>query len=259
MTSNGRDARFRIDNQLLSRTTATLNQGLAISMSVDQRDTTARALRHALRDHGGTLAGALGLPCATGAELADTLLMQYSHWPRRYHDGHHLLACVRAADAVRTLAPAPDAVAFALWFHDAVYWPWRRDNETRSAAQASAAALRLGLGDAFARQVHALVMATAHLAAGDDDAAVGAEPAAAWVQDIDLGILGAPPDIYDRYERDVRREYFFVTPWAWRKGRAAVLRHFIEQPQIYRTPHFGERLEQPARANLQRALQALQG
>jgi predicted metal-dependent HD superfamily phosphohydrolase len=225
--------------------------------ATDLRDNTARELRHALREHGCTLAGALGLPRATGAELADTLLMQYSRWPRRYHDGRHLLACVRAADAVRALAPAPDAVAFALWFHDAVYWPWRHDNEARSAVQASAAALRLGLGDAFARQVNALVMATAHLAGGDDAAAPGADPAAAWVQDIDLGILGASPDVYDRYERDVRREYFFVMPWTWRKGRAAVLRHFIEQPQIYRTPHFRARLEQPARANLQRALLAL--
>jgi predicted metal-dependent HD superfamily phosphohydrolase len=210
-----------------------------------------RALRDELHEHGRRLAVSLGLARDTGGALADALQLQYARWPRRYHDGRHLLACVREAEAVRELTPAPDAIAFALWFHDAVYWPWRRDNEARSAVQARASALRLGLGAVFAERVHALVMATAHLAGGHDSAG---DPATDWVLDIDLGILGTPPQVYDRYERDVRREYFFVTPWAWRKGRAAVLRHFLGQARIYRTEHFRDLLEDAARSNLMRAL-----
>jgi predicted metal-dependent HD superfamily phosphohydrolase len=187
--------------------------------------------------------------------LADSLLLQYGRWPRRYHDPRQLLFCVRAAEALRSHLACVDAVAFALWFHDAVYWPWRRDNEARSAVQARESALRLGLSADFAEQAHSLVMATAHLAGPTAEAS---DPAADWVLDIDLGILGAPAEAYERYERDVRREYFFVTPWAWRKGRAAVLRHFLDQPQIYRTEHFRTRLEQQARTNLERALRALQ-
>jgi predicted metal-dependent HD superfamily phosphohydrolase len=213
------------------------------------------ALHDELHEHGRTLALSLRLARDAGTQLADALLLQYRRWPRRYHDERHLLHCVRAAEAVRAQADGPDAVAFALWFHDAVYWPWRRDNEARSAVQAHESALRLGLGRPFADRVHALVMATAHLSGG---ATAHADPAADWVVDIDLGILGAPADAYDRYERDVRREYFFVTPWAWRKGRSAVLRHFIAQPQIYRTAHFHALLEERARENLQRALQALE-
>lgn len=215
---------------------------------------TAPRLIDELHDHARTLAGALGLARDAGTGLADTLRRQYRRWPRRYHDERHLLACVRAADGVRAIAPDANAIAFALWFHDAVYWPWRHDNEARSADQAREAARRLGLPAAFAAQVHALVMATAHLS-GTPPAA--AEPAADWVVDIDLGILGTPPEVYDRYERDVRREYFFVTPRAWRKGRAAVLQHFLDQPRIYRTAHFHGLLEDPARHNLRRALQAL--
>ena len=213
-----------------------------------------RSLVDELHEHARTLAGALGLPRDTGTRMADALHRQYAQWPRRYHDARHLLACVRAADGVRPIAPDADTIAFALWFHDAVYWPWRRDNEARSADQAREAARRLGLPAAFAARVHALVMATAHLSGGPP---AHADPAADWVVDIDLGILGTPPEVYDRYERDVRREYFFVMPWTWRKGRAAVLRHFIDQPRIYRTAHFHGLLEGPARANLQRALRAL--
>jgi len=213
-----------------------------------------REVRDSLRDHGEALASELGLARATGADLADALRRQYDRWPRRYHDARHLLACVRACAEVRALLPAPGEVAFALWFHDAVYLPWRRDNEARSALQARSAAQRLALGDAFGARVHALVLATAHLAARTGDAD---DPATDWVLDIDLGILGAPPDAYDRYERDVRREFFWMGPRAWREGRAALLRHFLAQPAIYRTPHFHACLEAPAPANLERALARL--
>jgi predicted metal-dependent HD superfamily phosphohydrolase len=215
---------------------------------------TSASLRDELRDHGKMLAMSLGIALDTGVAFADMLARQYGRWPRRYHDARHLLACVRAADSVRSLTSDANAITFALWFHDAVYWPWRRDNEARSAVQARDSAMRVGLGEAFAQRVHALVMATAHLAGGPPSMN---DPAVPWVLDIDLGILGAPADAYDRYERDVRREYFFVTPWAWRRGRAAVLRHFLAQPQIFRTEHFRARLETRARDNLQRSLRAL--
>jgi len=211
-------------------------------------------IRDALRDHGHALARDLGIAHETGAALADALRVQYDRWPRRYHDARHLLACVRACAEVRASLPAPREIAFALWFHDAVYRPWRRDNEARSALQARRAALHLALGEAFAERVSRLVLATAHLA---DTGREHADPATDWVLDIDLGILGSAPDAYDRYERDVRREYFYLMPRTWQRGRAAVLRHFLAQPAIYRTPHFRARLEAAARANLQRALERL--
>jgi len=213
-----------------------------------------RNLINELHDHGRTLASSLGLAHDTGVALADALLLQYRRWPRRYHSERHLLACVRAAEALRSTLPDINAVAFALWFHDAVYWPWRHDNEARSAVQAHDAALRLQLGQPFADQVHALVMATAHLAGKPESTG---DPAVDWVLDIDLGILGASSEAYDRYESDVRREYFFVMPWTWRKGRGAVLRHFLAQPRIYRTEHFHGQLEERARDNLNRALRSL--
>jgi len=213
--------------------------------------TEGERVRDALRDHGHALAAQLGIAHASGAALADSLRREYDRWPRRYHDARHLLACVRACADVREWLPAPCEIAFALWFHDVVYRPWRHDNEARSAARARDAALHLGLDEAFAERVSTLVLATAHLA---DTGRTHGDPAVDWVLDIDLEILGAPPEVYDRYERDVRREYFYLLPGTWRHGREAVLRHFLAQPAIYRTPHFHARLEAAARANLERAL-----
>jgi predicted metal-dependent HD superfamily phosphohydrolase len=208
-----------------------------------------------LREHWRQLCASLHLEGPGPQGLGERLLRAWRRWPRRYHDTRHLLACVDAAHRWRGELHDPQAVAWALWFHDAVYLPWRRDNEARSAELARRAALGLGLAPAFAERVHHLVMATAHgqapLHAHDHDAD--------WVVDIDLGVLGQPRPVYERYARDVRREYFWVLPGAWRRGRGAVLRHFLAQPAVYRRPAFRERFEQAARANLQHELDSLAG
>lgn len=207
----------------------------------------------ALHRRWAALCAALRVEPAGGAALGDEVLQAWQRWPRRYHDCRHLQACVEAAAV--TPARSPETVAWALWFHDAVYWPWRKDNEMRSARWACEAALALGLPDAFARRAHDLVMATAHgqtkVLEHDDDAQL--------VVDIDLGILGQPHPVYARYAADVRREYFWVLPRTWRRGRSAVLRHFLAQPAIYRTAAFRERFEATARANLEHELTSLGG
>lgn len=183
--------------------------------------------------------------------LGATLLKHWQRWPRRYHDGRHLLACVRAAKQHRDALSQPDVVAWALWFHDAVYWPWKRDNEARSADWAHAAALSFGLGVGFADTARALVMDTCH----------GVQPApgdAAWLVDIDLGILGQPPEVYARYAADVRREYFWIPRKRFAAARQAVLRGFVARPSIYTTVDFRNRCEAQARSNLAAEIESLQ-
>jgi predicted metal-dependent HD superfamily phosphohydrolase len=77
------------------------------------------------------------------------------------------------------------------------------------------------------------------------------------VVDIDLAILGQNPAVYDRFERNVRREYFFVRWPRYVAGRSAVLRGFLDRPRIYGTDAFHGRFEATARQNLERALAAL--
>jgi predicted metal-dependent HD superfamily phosphohydrolase len=202
------------------------------------------------------LCASLAVPDAPSQRLGRRLVAAWSRWPRRYHGTAHLLACLQALEAVTTQCEHPNAVAWALWFHDAVYWPWSRRNEARSADWARDSALALGLPDSFAQRVHTLVMATAHgAAAAAASAATGID--AELVIDIDLGILGQPRPVYERYAGDVRREYFWVSTSRFRRGRAAVLRHFLSQPFIYRTPHFRAELEARARDNLQHELAML--
>jgi len=212
------------------------------------------ALEQPLRDEWRTLCAALAVPEAPAQALGERLLRAWRRWPRRYHDTTHLAACIRAARELRNELGSPEAVAWALWFHDAVYWPWHHDNEERSADWARSAAQSLGLSADFGDRVHALVMVTAHgrvPAPSDRDAE--------WLVDIDLGVLGQPRDAYERYAADVRREYFWVPGGLWRRGRAAVLQQFLDQPSVYRTTWFRDRFEAAARDNLRHELSQLEG
>ena len=74
---------------------------------------------------------------------------------------------------------------------------------------------------------------------------------------MDLSILGAGPDEFDAYERAIRREYSWVAEPAWRAGRAAVLRRFMERDRIFFSEEFRSRFEESARRNIARSLAAL--
>jgi predicted metal-dependent HD superfamily phosphohydrolase len=75
--------------------------------------------------------------------------------------------------------------------------------------------------------------------------------------DIDLSILGAAPPRFDEYERQIRREYDWVTPEAFAAGRISVLEGFLARPPIFTTEFFHGQFEQQARANLARSISRL--
>lgn len=183
------------------------------------------------------------------------LILSWARWPRAYHDTTHLRACLRHWQMVQDKQPGaldnPHAAALALWYHDAIYWPWSQHNEERSADWAASFLRAQHLPSELTAQVHQHILDTRHTPGtltGD----------AQWVVDIDLAILGQSDAVYRQFERNVRREYFFVRWPRYVAGRSAVLRGFLERPRIYGTDWFFDRCEAQARINLDRALAALE-
>lgn len=168
---------------------------------------------------------------------------------RAYHSLEHVFECLRWFQMSRELAEHPPEVALALIYHDVVYDPRRVDNEERSAQMFRAHAHASGLPDSSIERVAALIEGTATHQARDADAAL--------VNDIDLAVLGSSPRAFARYEERIRDEYAHVDELAFRAGREAVLRSFLESTSIYATPFFSKRLETQARRNLSRSLSAL--
>ena len=176
----------------------------------------------------------------------------YAERHRYYHTAKHIQECLHLFQAVADLADSPDEVEFAIWLHDVIHQPARSDNEERSAELAAAWLSDCQVDSAFVDRVRRLIASTRHTeppGSGDE----------ALLQDVDLAVLGSPPQRYAEYEAEVRREYRWVPSFLFRRRRAEILESFLRRDAIYRTPWFVERFELTARRNLNESVAALRG
>lgn len=177
----------------------------------------------------------------------------YASPGRFYHTWDHVLACVEAQRTMPT--DAPRTVFLALVFHDAIYFAGKEDNESRSADLAERILReRSALTPAEIADVHRIILATrSHVPEP------GASRDLRVALDIDMSILGAPPDRYDAYAGAVRREYCpgVVTEAQFVAGRAAFLTKLLESRAIFSTEEGAARWEERARDNISRELAGL--
>ncbi|HEY3011360.1 MAG TPA: hypothetical protein VGJ36_01340 [Gemmatimonadales bacterium] len=188
----------------------------------------------------------------SGVSVFTHLAEAYAEPSRAYHNAEHIRDCLAQFDLSRKIARRPDEVEAALWFHDAVYLPGGSDNEDRSARLAQTALVACAVPLEVSRRVAELVLATRHLT-------IPRDPDAQLLCDIDLSILGREPEIFDNFERRIRREYEGTPERLYRSSRSEVLAGFLRRRSIYQTDYFRTQYEVTARANLQRALAALAG
>jgi predicted metal-dependent HD superfamily phosphohydrolase len=163
---------------------------------------------------------------------------------RHYHNLAHVAYVLAVIDDLQPEADDLPTVELAAWFHDVIYDPRAKDNEARSAAYARDALHPLGIAADAVGRVERLVHLTRHhrVADGDRDGNV--------LVDADLAILGADEETYASYAHAIRREYAWVVDAAYRAGRCAVLRTFLDRPRIYGTPSLFRERETTARRNL---------
>lgn len=191
-------------------------------------------------------------PTGTVRDCYRRLREKYGESHRAYHTFEHIEACLNHLDRHRDQLREPRAVELALWYHDVIYNTRASDNEAQSAVYAVADLAELDEPPATIERVKRLIEVTEHPSVPrDDDEAL--------LLDIDLAILGAPPEIYQRYEEQVRKEYRWVPGFLFRRGRRKLLASFLDAPTIYRSPSFLAAREQQARENLDRAISQLGG
>lgn len=181
----------------------------------------------------------------------ERLLAMYAEPHRHYHNQQHIADCLDEFEHVRQLAVEPEAVEFAIWFHDAIYDSRAGDNEERSAELAQAWLKQAGAAETLINSVRQLVLATkAH------DGML--HPDAPLLVDVDLSILGQSPEKFGEYERGIRREYDWVDQRTFAIKRAEILQRFLARPRLYSTEFFFARLEVQARSNLRASMEQLQ-
>jgi predicted metal-dependent HD superfamily phosphohydrolase len=188
------------------------------------------------------------MPTSASERVIEALRVRYREPQRHYHTLEHVDELLTLFAAERARAQRPDHIEWAIWFHDAIYDPQRSDNEARSAALARASLIDAGLARADISAVVALISATA------DHQWRDGQPDTALFLDLDLSILGAAPDRYDAYVRQVRAEYAFVPEPVFRRKRAELLSAWLSRPALYFTEFARARFEPQARQNLAREL-----
>jgi predicted metal-dependent HD superfamily phosphohydrolase len=196
---------------------------------------------------------------AVGATAGDRVAAYADLVARHAEPGrhHHVLAHASAVvDAVLAIHGNGDdwaTAVLAAWYHDAVYDPRATAgaNEGASAVLARRALESMGASLSASGEVCRLICLTA-----DHEPCTG-DRNGALLCDADLAVLASDEDGYVAYATGVRAEYAHVDDDAWRVGRRAVLRSFLDRPRIYRTLAGRERWEARARINISSELASL--
>lgn len=183
--------------------------------------------------------------------LFETNMSRWCEPHRSYHTPRHLLECLKVLDVLKFYTTQPDAVEFALWYHDIIYNVQQQDNEVRSAELAQAAFLKSGGAPDVAENIRQIVLSTTHrFPVKTVEAAIA--------NDADLAILGAPAWRFDEYEVQVRAEYPHVQDAHFAPGRMRALSPFLARPMIFRTTSLNTAMEPRAQDNLSRSIRKLQ-
>jgi predicted metal-dependent HD superfamily phosphohydrolase len=180
----------------------------------------------------------------------EQLISAYSSPDRFYHSLKHIEDCLSLFDQTKFLTPHPEEVELAIWFHDAVYDTSRNDNEQKSADWANSVIIQAGLNHDIAERVSHSILATRHhTEISDKDAQL--------MVDVDLSILGREPEVFWRYEENIRKEYAWVPENVFRQKRIEILSGFLDRQHIYYYEKYRVMFEERARANLKQAIAGL--
>ena len=175
----------------------------------------------------------------------------YTDRKRHYHTLDHLEHLYEELSEVKENITDWNTLICTLFYHDMVYSPRSFKNELKSAELAGEHLRSIGVSEEKIEKCRDQILATKHHRKSEDKDTN-------YFLDADLSILGATEDTYGSYVQNIRKEYKLVPRGIYRKGRKKVIRNFLAMEQIYKTDHFYNKYEDPARANLSSELEKLQ-
>lgn len=180
-----------------------------------------------------------------GEKIFDSLVDSYSQDARSYHNLQHVDDLFRLLENIRNSSKDINVLQFSTWFHDYIYDPQDLDNEAKSAVCAAKYLDRLKIDSQTIEAVTEIILSTRKhqpLIEGIDNQIF---------LDLDLAILGAESNKYQKYAQAIRQEYSYLGDRDYQQGRQKVLTNFLSRERIYFTHNFYQQLESTARKNLQ--------
>jgi predicted metal-dependent HD superfamily phosphohydrolase len=183
-------------------------------------------------------------------QLWNEIETNYSGKKRHYHTLAHLDNLLQQLVAVKTKIKDWDTILFTLYYHDIIYNPLKTTNEEKSAEFAENRMQLIAAPQPVIINCVSQILATKkHLLSADSDTNI--------FTDADLCILGQPWQVYEKYYKQVRKEYALYPDLIYNPGRKKVLQHFLQMQQIFKTNYFFNKFEVQAKENVEKELQQL--
>lgn len=178
------------------------------------------------------------------------IVEKYSEKKRFYHNLTHIYSLLENAEKLKSSFQEYGTVCFAIWFHDIIYNTKRSNNEEKSAELAIKALGEMQIPNAVIERVEKMIIATkthnANALTSDGKLFL----------DLDLGILGASPEVYQAYYQAIRKEYSWVPYFLYRRSRKTVLGNFLAREHIFFSGEMAK-LDEIARQNITKEIEIL--
>ncbi|MEZ4781674.1 MAG: hypothetical protein R2816_08955 [Flavobacteriaceae bacterium] len=185
-------------------------------------------------------------------EFWDEIRSCYSEKSRYYHNLKHIYNILLQADEMKSKIEDFDALKLAIWYHDIIYKPSKKNNEEKSSLFAKNRLNSLNFDEKRAKIVQNFIVSTKKhqliLSETDDNA---------YFLDFDLSILGTDWETYKNYYQNIRKEYKIYPDFLYNPNRKKILNHFLERETLYFTEVYQVKYELQARANLKKEITLL--
>lgn len=184
----------------------------------------------------------------------------YTEEKRTYHNLDFLREKLECYYDIKDNLKSQQAVLLAIFFQNFEYDPKALDGENKNLDHFNTFAEEAGIpqdselreGTCDLLRVAAVHSTDAHKVGG----AFGGEDAHYFL-DLDMAVLGSPPEHYAEYREKIRGEYSFLSEPMYTALRLKVLQNFVQIPNIFATKEFREKYEEQARQNIQAEIELL--
>ena len=173
------------------------------------------------------------------------ILDRYAAKGRYYHTIDHIYQCFDLMEVFDSQLVNRTAMYLALFYHDIIYNPLSKDNEEKSADYAVACLQKLGFEESLIDLVKQLILVTKGHRAPE-----GSSFDFRCLIDVDLFIFGNSRESYQSYCEAIRKEYWLVPSFLYRKGRKKILLSLQERKPFYYTAEMQKQCEAKAQENL---------
>lgn len=176
------------------------------------------------------------------------IIDSYSQSHRHYHNLNHVMELLQESEQLFTTTDSwnlenKSIILYSIFFHDVIYDPMKKDNESESNKLFLKFAKEHKISDIITECVSESILATANHSKVIDSEIVS------YFLDLDLSILGSSSDRFNEYEKQIKNEFYFVPEDIFIHERGKIMKSLLNP---YKTEWGRKRYLKQSQTNLKK-------